>query len=84
MSDVEARTRNVVAQTLNLSKWIVTPDATLAKLGADSFDAIGIVMAIEREFGCRLPDSMFSVADVNKDKLTFEDLVTRIKEVLGA
>ncbi|ASP32946.1 MULTISPECIES: acyl carrier protein [Stappiaceae] len=82
MSDIESRTRTVVAQTLNLSNWIVTPDATLEKLGADSFDAIGLVMAVEREFGCSLPDDVFSALDDKKAKMTLQDLAGQIEEAL--
>lgn len=82
MSDIESRTRTVVAQTLNLSTWIVTPDATLEKLGADSFDAIGLVMAAEREFGCSLPEDVFSASDENKAQMTLQDFAVHIEKAL--
>ena len=83
MSDIESRTRAVVAQTLNLSPWFVTPDATLEKLGADSFDAIGLLMAVEREFGCSLPDDVYSALDAKKAHMTLGDFATQIEKALN-
>lgn len=80
MTDIEARTKTVVAKTLNIAEWIISSNSTLAKLGADSLDAIGIVMAVEREFGCVLEDDVFSPRDQEKAQLTFRDFVRTIEQ----
>lgn len=51
------RVRRVLADQLAVEDVAVTPEATLADdLGADSLDAVEIVMALEDAFTLEIPD----------------------------
>lgn len=55
--DVESRVINVTAQVLKVDPTKVTLDASFTNdLGADSLDTVEMMMAIEAEFGCDIPD----------------------------
>ncbi|MEY3197173.1 MAG: Acyl carrier protein [Pseudomonadota bacterium] len=55
--DVESRVINVTAQVLKVDPSKVTLDASFTNdLGADSLDTVEMMMAIEAEFGCDIPD----------------------------
>lgn len=47
----------IVAKELNVDPEKITMDTDLVEdLGADSLDAVELVMAVEEEFGCELDD----------------------------
>ena len=51
------RVRKVVVDQLSVDEAIVTPSASFTgDLGADSLDTVELVMALEEEFGCEIPD----------------------------
>lgn len=53
----EARIKDIIVEQLGVNEDQVTPDAKLMEdLGADSLDAVELVMAIEEEFGIEVPD----------------------------
>ncbi|TYC63078.1 acyl carrier protein [Stappia sp. BW2] len=79
MPDLETRTKTVVAETLRLARWVIKPESTMATLGAGSLDVVGIIMALEREFDCCLPDDLFSPNNSEKGQLTFQELVDVIE-----
>ncbi len=57
MSDIEARVRDIVVEQLGVDADEVTPDASfIDDLGADSLDTVELVMALEEEFECEIPD----------------------------
>lgn len=57
MSTVFERIKKVVVQQLSVEESLVTPEASFtADLGADSLDTVELVMALEEEFGCEIPD----------------------------
>ena len=57
MSTVFDRVKKVVVDQLSVEEGLVTPDASFtADLGADSLDTVELVMALEEEFGCEIPD----------------------------
>ncbi len=57
MSDVAERVRKIVIEHLRVEQDKVTDDANfMADLGADSLDAVELVLAFEDEFGCKIPD----------------------------
>ena len=57
MSDVLERVKKVVVEQLTVDESSVTPEASFtADLGADSLDTVELVMALEEEFGCEIPD----------------------------
>lgn len=69
METIEDRVMGVVVEVLRIRADEVT-DATIFvdDLGADSLDTVELVMALEKEFGCEIPDhvvsSMETVGDV--------------------
>lgn len=57
MSDIDARVKKIVAEQLGLGQDEVSNEASFVDdLGADSLDTVELVMALEEEFGCEIPD----------------------------
>lgn len=57
MSSVEERVKKIVVDQLGVKDEEVTPTASFVDdLGADSLDTVELVMALEEEFECEIPD----------------------------
>lgn len=57
MSSVEERVVKIVAEQLGVNEGEVTKAASFVNdLGADSLDTVELVMALEEEFDCEIPD----------------------------
>ena len=57
MSEIEARVKDMVVEQLGVNADEVTTDASfIDDLGADSLDTVELVMALEEEFECEIPD----------------------------
>ncbi|CCB78149.1 MULTISPECIES: acyl carrier protein [Streptomycetaceae] len=57
MSTIEERVRKTVAEQLGVDPGVVTNEASFSgDLGADSLGVVELVLAIEDEFGIRLPE----------------------------
>ena len=57
MSDIEARVKKIIAEQLGVPEADVSNEkAFVADLGADSLDTVELVMALEEEFECEIPD----------------------------
>ncbi|MDA3808418.1 MAG: acyl carrier protein [Thiomicrorhabdus sp.] len=57
MSDIEERVKKIVVEQLGVEENQVTADASFVDdLGADSLDTVELVMALEEEFDCEIPD----------------------------
>ena len=57
MSTVEQQVKAIVAEQLGVKQEQVTDDASFVDdLGADSLDTVELVMALEDEFECEIPD----------------------------
>ena len=57
MSSVEERVKKIVVEQLGVNETEVTPEASFVDdLGADSLDTVELVMALEEEFDCEIPD----------------------------
>lgn len=57
MSDIEARVKKIVVEQLGVEDGQVSTDSNFVDdLGADSLDTVELVMALEEEFGCEIPD----------------------------
>ncbi len=57
MSDVAERVKKIVVEQLGVSEDEVTEEASFVDdLGADSLDTVELVMALEEEFECEIPD----------------------------
>ena len=57
MSTIEVRVKKIVVDQLGVKEEEVTADASfIDDLGADSLDTVELVMALEEEFDCEIPD----------------------------
>ncbi|MFT5394508.1 MAG: acyl carrier protein [Gammaproteobacteria bacterium] len=57
MSNVEERVKQIVIEQLGVKDEEVTTEASFVDdLGADSLDTVELVMALEEEFNCEIPD----------------------------
>jgi acyl carrier protein len=57
MESVEQRVRKIVAEQLGVNEGDVKNESTFVDdLGADSLDTVELVMALEEEFECEIPD----------------------------
>jgi acyl carrier protein len=57
MSDIEARVKKIVAEQLGVNEAEVKIESSFVDdLGADSLDTVELVMALEEEFDCEIPD----------------------------
>tara|TARA_B100000282_G_C31338086_1_gene312067 strand:- start:240 stop:473 length:234 start_codon:yes stop_codon:yes gene_type:complete len=71
MSDTLDRVKDLIVNLLNVNKETITEQSKFIEdLGADSLDAVEIVMAVEEEFGIEIPDDadehIKTVGDITK------------------
>jgi acyl carrier protein len=57
MENIEQRVKKIVAEQLGVSEADVKTESSFVNdLGADSLDTVELVMALEEEFECEIPD----------------------------
>ncbi|MCZ6897977.1 MAG: acyl carrier protein [Betaproteobacteria bacterium] len=57
MEQVEQRIKKIVAEQLGVNETEVKNESSFVDdLGADSLDTVELVMALEEEFECEIPD----------------------------
>ncbi len=57
MSSIDERVKKIVVEQLGVKEVEVTNTASFVEdLGADSLDTVELVMALEEEFECEIPD----------------------------
>ncbi|MFA7240820.1 MAG: acyl carrier protein [Sulfuricellaceae bacterium] len=57
MENIEQRVKKIVAEQLGVSDAEVKIESSFVDdLGADSLDTVELVMALEEEFECEIPD----------------------------
>ena len=57
MSTIEERVKKIVVEQLGVKEEEATANAPFVDdLGADSLDTVELVMALEEEFECEIPD----------------------------
>ena len=57
MENIEQRVREIVAEQLGVSEADIKNESSFVNdLGADSLDTVELVMALEDEFECEIPD----------------------------
>lgn len=78
MSTVEERVKKIIVEQLGVKEEQVTADASFVDdLGADSLDTVELVMALEEEFECEIPDE-------DAEKITtVQQAVDYVNEHLG-
>lgn len=78
MSSVEERVKKIVVEQLGVKEEEVKPEASFVDdLGADSLDTVELVMALEEEFECEIPDE-------EAEKITtVQQAISYVNEHLG-
>ena len=72
MSDVAERVKKIVVEHLGVDEAKVTENASfIDDLGADSLDTVELVMALEDELGCEIPDDVAEKINAVKDAVSF-------------
>ena len=57
MSEIESKVKEIIVEKLGVEESEVTMDASFTNdLGADSLDAVELIMEFEKEFGITIPD----------------------------
>ena len=57
MENIEQRVKKIVAEQLGVNEAEVKNESSFVDdLGADSLDTVELVMALEEEFECEIPD----------------------------
>ena len=57
MDNIEARVKKIVAEQLGVAEADIKNESSFVDdLGADSLDNVELVMALEEEFECEIPD----------------------------
>ena len=57
MDNIEQRVKKIVSEQLGVNKADIKNESSFVDdLGADSLDTIKLVMALEEEFECEIPD----------------------------
>ncbi|MBQ1415029.1 MAG: acyl carrier protein [Lachnospiraceae bacterium] len=71
------KVRDIIAEQLSIDPAQIVPEATFTEdLGADSLDAVEMVMAVEEEFDISVPDEAL------ENIKTVADLLALVEEYL--
>ena len=67
--NIQEKVTEIIVEQLSVTADQVTPESKMNEdLGADSLDAVELVMAVEEEFGIEVPDEeaekLISVGDI--------------------
>jgi len=67
--NIQEKVTEIIVEQLSVNADQVTPESKMIEdLGADSLDAVELVMAVEEEFGIEVPDEeaekLISVGDI--------------------
>ena len=72
MSSVEERVKQIAVEQLGVSEDEVSGDSSfIDDLGADSLDTVELVMALEEEFNCEIPDEEAEKIMTVKDAIDY-------------
>ncbi|MBF0614996.1 MAG: acyl carrier protein [Magnetococcales bacterium] len=72
MSNIAERVKKIVVEQLGVEASQVTEEANFVEdLGADSLDTVELVMALEEEFGCEIPDDAAEKIGTVKQAIEF-------------
>ncbi len=59
MANVSEKVKKIIVDHLGVEAGKITPGASFAEdLGADSLDAVELLIAFEEQFGCAIPDDV--------------------------
>jgi len=72
MSTIDERVKTIIIEQLGVSDDQVSPEASFVDdLGADSLDTVELVMALEEEFECEIPDEDSAKIVTVQDAINF-------------
>ena len=72
MDNIIERVKKIVAEQLGVNEADVKDDSSFVEdLGADSLDTVELVMALEEEFGCEIPDEAAEKILTVKDAIDY-------------
>lgn len=72
MSDIAERVKKIVVEQLGVDAAQVSEESSFVDdLGADSLDTVELVMALEEEFGCEIPDDAAEKITTVKQAIDF-------------
>lgn len=54
---IEAGVKKILVEHLGVDEGKIKPESTFEELGADSLDAVELVMAFEEDFNLEIPDN---------------------------
>jgi acyl carrier protein len=69
---IEEKVKGIVVEQLGVKEDQVKDDSSFVEdLGADSLDTVELVMALEEEFGCEIPDEEAEKITTVKEAITY-------------
>ena len=72
MDNIEQRIKKIVAEQLGVSEADVKKESSFVNdLGADSLDTVELVMALEEEFECEIPDEQAEKINTVQEAINF-------------
>jgi len=72
MSTIDERVKKIIIEQLGVNEDQVTSEASFVDdLGADSLDTVELVMALEEEFECEIPDEDSAKIVTVQDAINF-------------
>lgn len=77
MEKVEQRIKKIVAEQLGVNETEIKNESSFVDdLGADSLDTVELVMALEEEFECEIPDEQAEKIHTVQQAMDYMDSVT--------
>ena len=72
MSEIAEKVKNIIVDKLSVEESEVTNEASFTNdLGADSLDAVELIMEFEKEFGISIPDDQSEKIQTVGDAIKF-------------
>ncbi len=74
MENIEQRIKKIVAEQLGVNEAEVKNESSFVNdLGADSLDTVELVMALEEEFECEIPDEQAEKINTVQEAINYVD-----------
>ncbi len=72
ITEIEERIKKIVAEQLGVNEADVKNESSFVNdLGADSLDTVELVMALEEEFECEIPDEQAEKINTVQEAIDF-------------
>ena len=72
MSEIESKVNAIIVDKLGVEASEVKPEASFTNdLGADSLDAVELIMEFEKEFGISIPDDKAETIQTVGDAISY-------------